>query len=230
MSAKPEASDSHTDLARILSARRSCRAFRPEPLDAAQLEELITPALRAPSNCNTQPWFLHIASGEAIERLRKRLPDDFAAGRVSLDFPYDGKYEGAFKERQYASAQALYSAMGIEREDKPARNEAFMRNFTFFDAPHVAFFYLPEGFSEREACDMGLFAQSVMLLLEAAGVQSCPQTALGFLADSIREELNIGAEQRLMFGLSFGFPVVEAPANSCQTERMAFAQAVTLHS
>ncbi len=213
-----------------LNHRRSCRAFQSTPIAAEELQRLLAPALRAPSNCNTQPWFFHIASGAAIERLRKRLPEDFTAGRVSLDFPYDGKYDGVFRDRQYAAANALYSAMGIERSDREARNEAFMRNFTFFDAPHVGFFFIPEGFHEREACDLGMFAQSVMLLLESAGVHSCPQTALGFLADSIREELAIPAQQKLMFGLSFGYPDTSAGANDCMTDRMDSSEAVVLHS
>ncbi|WP_439108002.1 nitroreductase [Congregibacter sp.] len=223
----------NTDIPRtlgdILDSRRSCRAFLPRSLSDDELRSLLAPSLRAPSNCNTQPWYFHVASGPVLERLRKRLPEDFAAGRMTLDFPYEGKYSNEFKERQYASARALYSAMGIEREDRDARQTAFMRNFTFFDAPHVGFFCLPDGFSEREACDLGMFAQSVMLLLEAAGLGSCPQTALGFLSDSVREELSIPRDQRLMFGLSFGYPDPEAPANSCMTDRAAASELITLH-
>jgi len=213
----------------ILENRRSCRAFLPESLSDEQLRDLLSPSLRAPSNCNTQPWYLHVASGDALECLRQRLPDDFANGRMTLDFPYDGKYADVFKERQYASAQALYGAMGITREDKDARQAAFMRNFTFFDAPHVGFFFLPEGFSEREACDLGMFAQSVMLLLEASGLASCPQTALAFLSDSVREELSVPQAQKLMFGLSFGYPDPDAPANGCRTERAQASELISLH-
>lgn len=216
-------------LSDVLEHRRSCRAFLPDSLSDDALRDLLAPSLRAPSNCNTQPWFLHVASGAVLEKLRKRLPEDFVAGRMTLDFPYDGKYEDVFKERQYASAHALYGAMGIAREDRDARQAAFMRNFTFFDAPHVGFFFLPEGFSEREACDLGMFAQSVMLLLEAGGLASCPQTALGFLSDSIREELSVPLDQRLMFGLSFGYADTEAPANRCVTDRAETNELISLH-
>lgn len=216
-------------LGELLQHRRSTRAFRSTPIPEAELESLLAPALRTPSNCNTQPWYLHIASGATVERLRTRLPRDFAAGRVSLDFPYDGKYEGEFRDRQYASARALFGAMSIEREDKASRDQAFMRNFSFFDAPHVGFFFLPQGFSEREACDLGMFAQSIMLLLESRGLGCCPQTALGFLADSVRDELGVPASQRLMFGLSFGYADSEAPANTCHTDRAAAGELIRFH-
>ena len=36
---------------------------------------------------------------------------------------------------------ALYSALGIERDNKPARQMAMLKKLgLFFDAPHVAFF------------------------------------------------------------------------------------------
>ena len=48
-----------------------------------------------------------------------------------------------------------------------------MGNFRFFDAPVVAFFMLPDGFGLREACDLGMFTQTVMLGLTAQGLGSC---------------------------------------------------------
>ncbi|MEO1173804.1 MAG: nitroreductase family protein, partial [Myxococcota bacterium] len=37
-------------------ARRSIRAFLPEPLPDREMREMFELAGRAPSNCNTQPW------------------------------------------------------------------------------------------------------------------------------------------------------------------------------
>ena len=39
--------------------------------------------------------------------MRAQLPAKFAAGEIALDFPYDGHYDGVYKERQYASAIAF---------------------------------------------------------------------------------------------------------------------------
>ena len=123
----------------IVRKRRSLRAFQPEPVPQATLEQIFEVAQRAPSNCNTQPWITHVASGASLQTLRDEMPKRFMAGEMSLDFPYDGVYEGVYKDRQYGSAQALYDAAGIDRQDKVRRNEQFMRNYIFFDAPHAAF-------------------------------------------------------------------------------------------
>ena len=213
----------------VVEQRRSLRAFLPQPVPQPILDDLFTHALRAPSNCNTQPWFVHVASGEVLERMRRETPERFMKGDMSLDFPYDGNYEGVYKERQHGSAEALYSAAGIERGDKARRHEQFMKNFSFFGAPHVAFLFLPEPFGLREACDLGMFAQTIMLGLTARGLGSCPQTALSFQANYIRECLGVDSSLKLLFGISFGYPDPDAPANTCLTDRASLAELVTYH-
>ena len=190
---------------------------------------MFAPALRAPSNCNTQPWFVHIVTGDKLEKLRESLPMAFATGDVAPDFPYEGVYDGVYKDRQYGAAKALYDALGIPREEKAKRQEWFLGNFRFFDAPAVAFFMLPDGFGLREACDLGMFTQTVMLGLTAQGLGSCPQTALGFMSKQIREVIDIPEHHKLMFGLSFGYPV-DTPINDVVTDRTDLSSAVTFHS
>ena len=212
----------------VVSRRRSMRDFKPDPVPRELIESVFGTAQRAPSNCNTQPWFVHVVTGETLEQLRQELPAKFAAGEIALDFPYDGQYEGVYKERQYASAAALYDSLGIARDQKAERNAWFMRNFSFFDAPAVAFFTLPTGFGLREACDLGMFAQTVMLGLTAHGLGSCPQTALAFLANVIRPALSLGDHEQLMFGMSFGFPT-DTAVNEVTTERASLGDVVTFH-
>jgi len=213
----------------IVGRRRSMREFKPDPVPREVIEAVFAGAQRAPSNCNTQPWFVHVVTGDTLESLRGELPVKFAAGEIALDFPYDGQYEGVYKERQYASASALYDCLGIAREQKAERNQWFMRNFSFFDAPAAAFFTLPTGCGLREACDLGMFAQTVMLGLTAFGLGSCPQTALAFLANVIRPALRLGEHEQLMFGMSFGYPT-DGAVNQVQTDRASLDQVVTFHN
>jgi nitroreductase len=212
-----------------VARRRSLRAFLPQPVDRETLEAVFSVAQRAPSNCNTQPWIVHVASGEVLKKLRRVMPGKFMAGEISMDFPYDGQYDGVYKERQYGAAEALYDSVSIARADKAGRHEQFMRNFIFFDAPHVAFMFLPEPFGLREAADLGMYAQTLMLAMTAHGLGSCPQTALSFQADFIRETLGVDSGNKLLFGISFGYPDPDAPANTCATDRAALSDTVTFH-
>lgn len=213
----------------IVESRRSVRAYKSEPVTQEVLDNIFTLANRAPSNCNTQPWLTHVASGEKIEVLRERIPENMANGIVSFDYPYDGKYKGVYKRRQHDAAYQMYSALGIPREDKQRRMEAFFTNYSFFGAPHVAFLFMPENFGLREACDVGMYAQNLMLSMAAHGVASCPQTALGFHADLIREVLDIDPANKLLFGISFGYEDETAPVNNARTDRAEIADNTTFH-
>lgn len=214
----------------IVLGRRSLRAFLPRPVPTETLRRVFDVARRAPSNCNTQPWITHVASGDSLQTLREEMPKRFMAGEISLDFPYDGVYHGVYKDRQYGSAQALYDSVGITREDKARRQEQFMRNFIFFDAPHVAFLFLPEAFGLREAADLGMYAQTLMLAMTAHGLGSCPQTALSFEADCVREILGVEPGNKLLFGISFGYPDPDAPVNRCATNRADLDDFVQFHA
>jgi len=213
----------------LVRDRRSVRAFAARRIPDDTLRRLFSVSQWAPSNCNTQPWKVAVISGARCHVLAERISAAMAAGDMAMDFPYDGSYHGVHRERQHRAAADLYSAMGIDRDDKAGRNAAFMRNFRFFDAPHAAFFFLHQDFGIREAADMGMYAQTLMLALTAHGLGSCPQTALSFHAPIVRAELGLGAEYRLLFGLSFGYPDCSHDANNCRTDRASLDQCVAFH-
>lgn len=105
-----------------------------------------------------------------------------------------------------------------------------MRNLTFFDAPHVAFLFMPSfGDNVRVASDIGMYAQSFLLSLTARGIGSVPQTILGFYADTVRQVLGISDDMKLMFGISFGYPDQEAKVNKIRVGRDPIGSNVTLH-
>lgn len=207
-------------LERILAARRSVRGFRPDPVPADVLERVMRMAQFAPSNCNVQPWSAHIVSGAAAERMRTLL-HDAAVAQVPLtpDYPLTGSRPGDYRRRQIDSAKALFAATGVARDDMAARTESFLRNFRFFDAPHAMFLFMPDWADMREAADVGMFAQSFMLALTACGLASCAQGALSHHAAIVRRELGVDADQKLLFGIAFGYEDESHPANATRTTR-----------
>lgn len=214
---------------RLAGSRRSVRAFLPVAVAPEQLEQVFRVAQSAPSNCNTQPWVVHVVSGKKLAKLGALLQEAVEREEYSMDFPYSGKYAGKYRVRQHEAAALLYGAMGIARDDREARQQAFLRNFSFFGAPHVAFLFLPEEFSLREAADLGMYAQNLMLTMRAAGLGSCAQTALGFHANQVREFLGVPPAMKLLFGISFGYEDSAAPANTVQTGRALLSDVVVFH-
>ena len=214
----------------IARSRRSIRGFLPEPVDAATLEQIFATAAFAPSNCNTQPWQSHVVSGAERDRLSRIFMDTIGQGKHSLDYPYDAKYDGEYRKRQLDVAILLYQALGVTRDDKAGKRRAFLRNLEFFDAPQVVFIFMPDWCGIREACDVGMYAQNLMLTMRAHGIASCPQTILGYDADSVRRELDIDSTMKLLFGISFGYEDPDLPENQIVPERAELSQLVHFHT
>jgi nitroreductase len=210
--------------------RRSVRGFRPEGVPEATMREVFELAQWAPSNCNVQPWTPHVVSGEALQRLRDALVDAGMRDEpIRPDWPADGKFTDVYRERQVDAAQRLYGAMGVERRDAVGRKMAYIRNHAFFDAPHAVFVFMPEPFDTREATDIGMYAQTLMLALTARGIGSCAQGALGLFPHIVREHLGIPANYKLLFGVSFGYEDAGVKANAARVGRANLDDAVRFH-
>jgi nitroreductase len=209
--------------------RRSVRGFLPDEVSQTTLREVFELAQWSPSNCNVQPWTPHVVSGEALKRLREAL---VAAGMrdqpIKPDWPADAKFTG-YRERQVDAAQKLYGAMGVARSDVVGRKMAYIRNHAFFDAPHAVLIFMPEPFDTREAADIGMYAQTLMLALIARGIASCAQGALGLFPEIIREQLGIPANYKLLFGISFGYEDRNIKANAARVGRATNDDAVRFH-
>jgi nitroreductase len=218
------------NLDEAIRLRRSVRGFLPREVPQETLREVFALAQCAPSNCNVQPWTPHVVSGDKLRRLREAL---VAAGMrdepIKPDWPADGKFVGIYRERQVGAAQALYGAMGVARSDTVGRKLAYIRNHAFFDAPHAVFIFMPAPFDTREATDIGMHAQTLMLALTARGIGSCAQGALGLFPDIIREQLAIVGDFKLLFGISFGYEDNEVKANGARVERAQVEDVVRFH-
>lgn len=214
----------------LMHERRSVRGFDETPIAPDVLRTIFATAQQSPSNCNVQPWVVHVVSGNAAERMRIALHERAKSGaEPSPDFPLTGGYPGEYRARQIGAAKALFAATGVAREDVAARTDSFLRNFRFFDAPHAAFIFMPRWAGIREAADCGMYAQSLMLALTALGFGSCAQGALSHYADIVREQLSVPDDLLLLFGLAFGSEDIAHPANTTRTVREPIDRATVFH-
>lgn len=206
----------------VLSKRFSVRAFKSTPVPQETLNEIFTLARQVPSNCNVQPCHVYVVSGASKDRLREEFTRLVTSGiQAKPDFEWMIKFEGAHRERQHGSASALYSAMGIERGDKERRQTAMLRNWSFFDAPHATFFTMAKYMKLLGAVDLGIYAQSLALLMAERGISCCIQGALNQYPDPARRMFGLPDDMGILFGMSFGYADESAPANRARTDRAA---------
>src|SRR5580704_4462269 len=124
------------DFEALVKTRRSVRGFKAEPVPRAVIEEIIEVAKRAPSSMNTQPWHVHVLTGEPLEHVRRRNMEEMVAGaKPKRDIVSHGEYQGVHRGRQVDIAKKLFGAMGIARDEKPMRQDWVLRGFRQFDAP-----------------------------------------------------------------------------------------------
>jgi len=205
-----------------LAKRVSVRAFRNTLVPQAVLDEIFTMARQAPSNCNVQPCRVYVVSGARKDQLKDELIGAVLSGKpANPDFEWDIKYQGEHRERQFGSANALYGAMGIERTDKQRRQAAMLRNWNFFDAPHAAFFTMAKYLKLTGAVDLGVYAQTLAMLMTERGISSCMQGALGMFPDPARKMFGLPHDAGILFGMSFGYADDDAPANKTRTDRVS---------
>ncbi|MDP2284921.1 MAG: nitroreductase [Pseudohongiella sp.] len=222
---------SHMSLEQAILQRRSVRGYLPDLVPEAVLQNIFELAQLAPSNCNVQPWKVYVASGalrdELSTEMQRRIRDGVTP---NPDYEYRGDFVGEYRTRQVECAVALYNEMGIERNDKPGRQHAIMRNFEFFDAPYMAFLGMDKAFGTTVAIDVGMYAQNLMLLLVAHGLHSCPMGTMRNYPDLVREAFGLGEDNRILFGLAFGYEDTSVPANKTRTTRDPVSASVMFKS
>jgi nitroreductase len=215
-------------LEELLGERYSCRAFRPDPVPRPTIDRILTAAQRTASWCNSQPWQVVIASGEAKERFRKSIYAEAASGAEhDHDFTPPREYLGVYLERRRESGFQLYNTLGIARGDKAAYAKQAMENYNFFGAPHVAIIHTDEALGIYGAIDCGAYVSNFVLAAQALGLGVIAQAALARHSGFIRRYFKLGDDRRVVCGISFGFPDREHKINSYRTSRAAVADTVT---
>lgn len=156
-----------------LQNRRSTRAFTPQMPSRETIEKLLQTAARAPSAGNLQPWRAVALAGEPLKALVAEAQTTPEATPRHAAYP-DPLWE-PYRSRRFENGEQLYATLGIPREDKAARAAAVARNATLFDAPVGIFLFVDTRAGAVQWMDMGIFAQSLMLLAAEEGLASCAQ-------------------------------------------------------
>lgn len=230
--ASPAVDDAAAEvLENLVAGRWSCRQFLSAPVPREEIDWILGVARRTPSWCNTQPWHLEITTGEATGRLRAALAAEIANGPVQapdIDFP--SSYEGVYRERRRESGWQLYESLGIGKGDREASARQTLRNFDFFDAPHVAILSTERELGAYGAVDCGLFVGNFLLAAHACGVAAVPQAALATQAPLLREFFGLPANRQVLLGISFGYPDLSDPVNYYRTSRQPIGEVATFHA
>src|SRR5262249_27331968 len=195
------------DVYEAVTSRRSVRGFTDQPVPREVIERVLSAAAWAPSGSNIQPWHIYVVTGASLAQLKKLAIERVAAGvpwderefvmnPPALKTPYEERRSGFGKER--------YSALGIAREDWEARQRAGIANRNCFGAPDALVCYIDRDLGLPQWADLGMYLQTVMLLLRAEGLHSCPQMAWSQVRKSVAKIVSPPTERVLYCSMFIG--------------------------
>ncbi|HZE34525.1 MAG TPA: nitroreductase [Actinoallomurus sp.] len=196
------------DVYEAVTSRRAVRGFTDRHVPREVLERVLSAAAWSPSGSNLQPWHAYVLTGGPLAELKKRAGERVAAGD-----PWDQReYEmyppalkSPYRERRSAFGEERYSALGISRGDWEARQRTAAANWDCFGAPAALFCYIDRDMGLPQWADLGMYLQTVMLLLRAEGLDSCTQMAWSVYRRTVAEVLSPPDGLILFCGMSIGF-------------------------
>jgi len=197
-------------------SRRSVRAFLDKPVDRETLTRILEKAQRAPSGGNTQPWHGIVLTGAPMQRLFDRIAREFPKGRAAHApeyHIYPPELDGPYEARRRGVGEDMYGALEIAREDKAQRLAWFANNFRAFGAPVLMLVHTPRYMGPPQWSDIGMWLQTIMLLLREEGLDSCAQEAWAVYSPQIREVVDLPEDHTFFCGLAIGYRDPDAPVN-----------------
>ena len=211
-----------------ITNRHSIRAFQDKPVSQDLLREIIATACWSPSYKNSQPWQVLVVSGKKKDALSAMMLELLDNGTSPCpDLPAPESWPEAEQARiDYLMAKRK-ELTGMDLSDPAIITKAKKANFCFYGAPHAIYLYQDSSLSSWSLFDLGLFAQSLMLAAHAKGLGTVPQAFVTDYAQAIKEHLAIPQNNRLVLGLSVGYPDMAAPVTDYRTERSPLDEIVS---
>ena len=214
----------------VIKGRRSTRGFLKKKVTQKVLNEVIELALRAPSSMNTQPWHLHIVTGDVLDNIRKENTKRNIEGvPPSREIRSPLGYEGKHRDRQIEIAIQLFQQMGIERDDKEGRQDWVLRGFRQFDAPVAIIVTFDKELKEDDISkfDCGALVNGLVNAGWSKGLGAVINSQGIMQSPVVRQYAKIPDDQVIMICVAMGYPDESFPANKVVSKRRSVEEVAT---
>lgn len=208
------------NVSEAIAERFSVRAFKPDPVPRAVVAEILNLAARAPSGGNLQPWRVYGLAGPPLAALKAAVAANPMGEPPEYDV-YPPNLWDPLRTRRYENAEQLYAAIGIPREEKPARLRQLAKNGDLFGAPVGLFFALDRKVGPPQWADVGMLMQNVMLLATERGLDTCPQEYWARYPQTVAAHVGMPEDHMLFSGMALGYRDPDHPINTWRSTRDA---------
>ncbi len=212
-----------------VTSRRSIRQFLDKPVDKSVIERVLETAQRSPSGGNTQPWNAVVVGGDELTRItnaiKAKVPEaPMGEGHEYAIYP--GELDGRYEQQRRAVGKEMFDSIGLDREDKAGRIAQMAKNWDSFGAPVQLFTYTRKYMGPPQWSDMGMWLQTVMLMLREEGLDSCSQEIWAMYGTYMRELLGIDDDHIFFCGMAIGYRDPDHPINNFEVSRVGLSENV----
>jgi nitroreductase len=220
------------NVSEAVASRRSIRSFSDQPVDQDVIRRVLEKASRSPSGGNVQPWRFYVLNNDAMDRFKQSAQDALMSGKpqaVEYDI-YPPKLQEPYRSSRFKCGEDMYKLLEIKREDKPARLNWLTNNYKFFGAPAGLFCFIDRGMGAPQWSDLGMILQTIMLLFQEEGIDTCAQEAWSQMASTVHEFVEPPENLMLFCGMAIGYRDEAAAVNKLVTDRAPLEDWVTFLS
>ena len=215
------------ELLEAIKSRKSIRAFKPEPVSTETIKKVLEIATRAPSSVNSQPWEFYIVKGRKLDELRSKGIEQFRQGiGPHPDVPLPDKtkgdmgLQGVYRKRQVVLGVTMFKLLSIAKGDQQAIIDYMASMYRFFDAPAVIIIAIDKTLQlSYPLIDIGALIQTIALTAVEFGLGTCIMRAIVDYPEQVREVVGVPDSKNIIIGMTMGYPDMDHPINSFQSER-----------
>jgi F420 biosynthesis protein FbiB-like protein len=192
----------------FLRARRSLRAFTPEPVPRETLVRLLEAAITAPSSTNRQPWRFAVVTapglrGRLVEAVRART----AALTALLQKSHHAEDFGTYGDFFFEPLQTAAAIVVPQYREHPD----LIANLLASAGEDPSRFHTAASM-QAELCSASAAVMALLLQAHAEGLGACWMAGPMVARDEIHALLGIAEPWRMVGAIALGHPAAPAEA------------------
>ncbi|HJF54268.1 MAG TPA: nitroreductase [Limosilactobacillus coleohominis] len=210
------------DFEQVIKNRRSTRQFTDQKIALETIKKVLQEAQLAPSWVNSQPYHIHLAMGDSLEKVRAQQEKfDNSGAKGNPDLPMMSRKD--WPTQAQANMAEWTNGLGA------AGKEMGPASAKLYNAQAILYLTLPKGYSLWSLYDLGSFGNSIVLA--ATNQELASMTAYQFIKypEMLRKELNIADDEEIIIGIGLGYPDDSALINTIKSNRMDLDDILTIH-
>lgn len=215
------------DVEQALNERHATRWFTDQQISQETLEKVVSAAQKVPTWVNSQPYKVHVVTGETLQSIRQEhqyLGDVGEHGHSDLPVMPRSDWSVQAQDNMKGWTEGVAESVGPDWQS--VMGDAAGK---LYNAQAIVYLTLPEGYSEWSLYDLGAFGAALMLAAKDEGIDSMPAYQFVSFPEEVRHNIQLAGNEKLIMGIGLGYRAVDATVNRITSTRVLVDQMMTFY-